>query len=66
MLSTEHIGMAVLIGWVIGFTIGPLLTIFAFKTLFAAGLSYNFATWFSITWLQILLNVFLRIKIKKD
>lgn len=66
MLSTEQIGMATIVGWVIGFTIGPLLTIFAFNTLFSAGLSYNFATWFSIAWLQTLLNVILRIKIKKD
>lgn len=66
MLISEQIGMAILVGWVVGFTIGPLWTIFAFNTLFAAGLSYNFATWFSIAWLQTLLNVILRIKIKKD
>lgn len=44
------LGMIVLIITLV--ILGPLATIFAVNTLFAAGWAYSFTNWFSVIWLQ--------------
>ncbi len=55
--STQDIIVIIstIIAFLVVITIAPLLTIAAINTLFATGIAYNFFTWISMLWVQILL-----------
>lgn len=54
--STQDIIVIVstIIAFLVVITIAPLLTIAAINTLFATGIAYNFFTWLSMLYLQMI------------